>query len=83
MIKIIRSDQETSIEQRLEDWIIDQKIIWDWSVKNTLEQNGKSKRFGVLLIEKAKCIREHAKLLEDLFSECYLIAEHLLNRISS
>jgi hypothetical protein len=83
MIKVIRSNQKTSIEQRLEDWIIDQKIIWDWSAKNISKQNDKSERFDALLIEKARCIREHAKLSEDLFSECYLIAEHLLNRISS
>jgi hypothetical protein len=32
------------------------------------------------ITEKARCIREHAKLPEDLFPECYLAAEHLMNR---
>jgi hypothetical protein len=80
MIRIIQTNQETSINKRLENWIINQKIIWDWSVKNILEQNDKSKRFDALLIEKAWCIREHAKLPENLFSECYMIVEHLMNR---
>jgi hypothetical protein len=33
------------------------------------------------LTEKARCIREHAKLSKNLFFECYLAAEHLMNRI--
>ncbi len=80
MIRIIRTNQETSINKRLENWIINQRIIWDWSAKNISEQNDISKRYEVLLIEKAKCIREHAKLSENFFLECYLIAEHLINR---
>jgi hypothetical protein len=81
MIRIIRTSQETSINKRLENWIINQKIIWDWSAKNILEQNDKSKRYEALLTEKARCIREHAKLSKNLFFECYLIAEHMMNRI--
>jgi hypothetical protein len=80
MVRTIRTGQETSIGKRLEDWIINQGITWDWSAKNTPEQNGKSERFGALLTEKARCIREHAKLPEDLFPECYMAAEHLMNR---
>ncbi len=80
MVRIIRTGQKTSIDKRLENWIINQEITWDWSAKNTPEQNGTSERYGVLLTEKARCIREHAKLPEDLFPECYLAAEHLLNR---
>jgi hypothetical protein len=60
-----------------------QEISWDWSTKNTLEQNEKSERFDELLIEKARCIREHAKLSKDFYSECYLVAAHILNRTSS
>jgi hypothetical protein len=81
MIRIIRTSQKTSINKRLENWIINQKIIWDWLSKNTLEQNDKSKRYEALLIEKARCIHEHAKLSKNLFVECYLIVEHLINRI--
>jgi hypothetical protein len=29
MIRIIRTSQETSIDKRFENWIIDQNIIWD------------------------------------------------------
>jgi hypothetical protein len=81
MIRIIRTSQKTSIDKRLENWIINQNIIWNWSAKNTFEQNDISKRYEVLLIEKARCIREHAKLFENLFLECYMTVEHLMNRI--
>ncbi len=81
MMRIIRSNQKTSIDKHLENRIINQRIIWDWSAKNILEQNDISKRYEALLIEKAKCIREHAKLSKDLFFECYLTVEHLMNRI--
>jgi hypothetical protein len=80
MIKKIRSEQKISINIRLENWVNDQNIEWEWSSKNTLEQNDKSERFEALLIEKARCIREFFKLFEDLYSECYLAAAHLLNR---
>jgi hypothetical protein len=36
-----------------------------------------------LLIEKTKCIKEHAKLSKDFYSECYLVVAHILNRTSS
>jgi hypothetical protein len=83
MIRIIRSSQKSLIDKHLENWITNQRIIWDWSAKNILEQNDTSKRYEVLLIEKARCIREHAKLSKELFLECYLAVEHLLNRISN
>ncbi len=51
--------------------------------KNILEQNDKFKRFDELLIEKTKCIKEHVKLSKNLYSECYLVIVHILNRTSS
>jgi hypothetical protein len=60
-----------------------QKINWNWSTKNISEQNKKFERFDELLIEKAKCIKEHAKLSKDFYSECYLVAAYILNRTSS
>jgi hypothetical protein len=80
MMKKIRSEQKTSIDLQLENWINSQNIEWDWSSKNILEQNGKSERFDALLTEKARCIREFSKLSKDLYSECYLAVAHLLNR---
>jgi hypothetical protein len=61
----------------------EQKINWNWSTKNIFEQNEKFERFDDMLIEKAKCIKEHVKLSKDLYSECYLVAAHILNRTSS
>jgi hypothetical protein len=83
MIRIIRSDQKTSIENKLKKWIQNQRIEWKWSSKYTSEQNDKFERFDALLIEKARCIREYAKLSEDLYSKCYLAVTYLLNRTST
>jgi hypothetical protein len=83
MVTLIRTRQETSIGNKLEEWITQQGIGWSWSAKNTPEQNGISERFGALLTEKARCIREHAKLPEDLFPECYMAAAYLMNRTPS
>jgi hypothetical protein len=82
MIKKIRSEQKISIDTKFKDWINNQNIEWKWSSKNTLEQNEKSERFDVLLIEKTRCIREFFKLFENLYSECYLLVVYLLNRTS-
>jgi hypothetical protein len=83
IIRIIRINQEIFIDKKLEDWMRVQKINWNWSTKNIFEQNEKFKRFDELLIEKTKCIKEDAKLSKDLYSKCYLVAAHILNRTSS
>jgi hypothetical protein len=83
IIRIIRIDQEIFIDKKLENWMREQDINWNWSTKNTSEQNEKSERFDDMLIEKAKCIKKHVKLSKDLYSECYFVAAHILNRTSS
>jgi hypothetical protein len=83
IIRIIRIDQKTFIDKKLEDWMRAQDINWNWSTKNTFEQNEKFERFDELLIEKTKCIKEHAKLSKDLYSKCYLVVAHILNQTSS
>ena len=79
IVFVIRFDQEISIEEKLKTWINEQKIKWNWSAKNTSFQNEKLERFDVLLTEKAKCIKMHAKFSEKLYSECYLTAVYLIN----
>ncbi len=83
IIRIIRIDQEIFIDKKLKNFIREQKIDWNWSTKNISEQNEKFKCFDDMLIEKAKCIKEHVKLSKDFYSECYLVAAHILNRTSS
>ncbi len=83
IIRIIRTDQEIFIDEKLENWMREQKINWNWSTKNISEQNEKFKRFDDMLIEKIKCIKEHVKLSEDFYFECYFVAAHILNRTSS
>jgi hypothetical protein len=60
-----------------------QKINWNWSTKNTFKQHAKFERFDELLIKKTKCIKKHAKLSKDLYSECYFVVTHINNRTSS
>jgi hypothetical protein len=36
-----------------------------------------------MLIEKTKCIKKHVKLSKNLYSECYFVVAHILNRTSS
>ncbi len=79
IIRIIRINQEISIDKKLEDWMRAQKINWNWSTKITFEQNEKFERFNELLIEKTKCIKKHAKLSKDFYSKCYFVAAHILN----
>jgi hypothetical protein len=81
--RIIRIDQEIFIDKKLKDWIRAQEINWNWSTKNIFEQNEKFKRFDDMLIEKTKCIKEHAKLSKDFYSECYLVVAHMLNKTST
>jgi hypothetical protein len=83
IIRIIRIDQEIFIDKKLENWVREQEISWDWSTKNILEQNEKFERFDDMLIEKAKNIKKHVKLSKNLYFECYLVATHILNRTSS
>jgi hypothetical protein len=83
IIRIIRIDQEIFIDKKFKDWMRAQKINWHWSTKNILEQNKKFERFDELSIEKIKCIKKHAKLSKDLYSKCYFLAAHVLNRTSS
>jgi hypothetical protein len=80
MIRMIRNDQKTFIENKLNNWIQEQNIEWEWSSKYTSEQNEKFERFEVLIIEKTKCIKKYAKFSKDLYSECYLAVIYLLNR---
>ncbi len=83
IVRIIRIDQEIFIDKKLENWMREQEINWNWSTKNIFEQNEKFERFDDMLIEKTKCIKEHIKLSKDLYFECYFVVAHILNRTSS
>jgi hypothetical protein len=83
IIRIIRINQEIFINKKFENWMREQEISENWSTKNILKQNAKFKRFDDMLIEKTKCIKKHVKLSKNLYSECYLVAAHILNRTSS
>ena len=77
---IIRSGQKISIDDNLKEWVKNQKIDWNWSAKNTSDQNGTFEQYDVLLTEKARYICFHAKFSKDLYLECYLATVYLINR---
>jgi hypothetical protein len=83
IIRIIRTNQEIFIDKKLENWMREQEINWNWSTKNIFEQNEKFERFNDMLIEKTKCIKKHVELSKDFYSEYYLLVAHILNRTSS
>jgi hypothetical protein len=83
IIRIIRINQEIFIDKKLENWMREQRINWNWSTKNISEQNETFKRFDDMIIEKTKCIKKHVKLSENFYSECYFVVAHILNRTSS
>jgi hypothetical protein len=83
IIRIIRIDQEIFIDKKLENWVREQEINWNWSTKNISEQNEKFERFDDMLIEKAKYIKKYVQLSEDFYSECYFVVAHILNRTST
>jgi hypothetical protein len=83
IIRIIHIDQEIFIDKKLENWMRAQDINWNRLTKNIFEQNEKFERFNELLFEKTKCIKKHAKLSKDFYSECYFVVAHILNRTSS
>jgi hypothetical protein len=83
IIRIIRIDQEIFIDKKFKNWMHAQEMNWNWSTKNIFEQNDKFQRFDELLIEKTKCIKEHAKLSKDFYSKCYFVVAHILNQTSS
>jgi hypothetical protein len=55
--------------------------MYQWRM--SIYHYSKFKRFDELLIEKTKCIKEHTKMSKNLYSECYFVVAHILNRISS
>jgi hypothetical protein len=46
IIRIIHINQKIFIDKKLEDWVHAQEINWNWSMKNTFEQN---KKFRVMI----------------------------------
>ena len=82
-VLIIHMDQETSVGGRLQTWVENNGIRFEWSSRHTPEQNGSAERSGAMLTEKARCIRIHAKLPAELSPECYLASGYLLNHTPS
>ena len=55
-------------------------ITFEYSARDTPEQNGSAERSGGVLETKARCIRIAANIPEELWPEYILAATYLLNR---
>jgi hypothetical protein len=79
---IFHKDGETAISFGLsfEAWIIKCGFIMEKSPPHTQDQNSPAKRFGGVLIRRARAIRNTANLLEILWPKFLTCAAYLLNR---
>ena len=78
-IATFRTDQEHGIGNDIESWIQEIGIVFEYSARDTPEQNGSAERSGGVLEMKAHCIQIAANIPEELWPECVLAATYLLN----
>ena len=83
-IKIIRCDQGTEFKnRRLEKYLDDNGINYEFSAKYTPEQNGLSERSNGLILEKVRSMLYHSKLTKSFWSYAARTAIYILNRTYS
>lgn len=83
LVQKIRMDQDTSFGNAVQNFVQQRGLTFEWSARDTPEQNGAAERSGGLLTEKARCLFTASKLPEDLFPEYYLAANYIMNRTPS
>ena len=75
-----RTDGERSLGKKFLDWIKSKGITLETSAPYTPEQNGSAERSGGVIISRARAMRVHANLPEDLWPEIVPAAAYVLNR---
>lgn len=50
-VQIIRQDQETSVGNKIQEFVQNQGLVYEWSAKDTKEQNGASERTGYAIAD--------------------------------
>src|SRR5436853_2944635 len=79
-IKIFRTDNETSLGNDFKAWARREGIDLETSTPYAPEQNGSAERSGGVIVAKARCIRIHANLPEEMWPETVKAAAYLVNR---
>jgi hypothetical protein len=79
-VRVLRSDGERSLGDNFTSWIKAEGITFDPSAPYTPEQNGSAERSGGVIIQRARAMRVHTSLPEDLWPEIVPAAAYILNR---
>jgi len=79
-IKIFRNDNESALGNDFKAWTRREGIDLETSVPYSPEQNGSAERSGGVIVAKARCIRIHANLPEEMWPETVKAAAYLVNR---
>ena len=80
-IATFHTDQEHGIGNNIESWIQEIGIVFEYSARDTPEQNGSAECSGGVLETKVHCIWIAANIPEEMWPECILAATYLLNHI--
>jgi hypothetical protein len=74
------SDRERSLGDNFTNWIKAEGITFDPLAPYIPEQNSSAERSGEMIIQRARAIKVHASLPEDLWPEIVPVAAYILNR---
>jgi hypothetical protein len=79
-VRGFRTDGERSLGKKFQNWIKSKGITLETSAPYTPEQNGSAEHSGGVIILRARAMRVHANLPEDLWPEIVPAAAYVLNR---
>jgi hypothetical protein len=79
-VRVLRTDNESSLGHTLHDWVKSQGIALEFSAPYAPQQNGSAERSGGVLATKARAIRIGSSLPEQLWPEAMRAAGYLTSR---
>ncbi len=82
MKKLHSNNSGEYIDSQLQKFLDEQGIIHQPAAPYTLKHNGVAERKNQTLVEKARCILQHAKLSYKFWAEAMTLATHITNRVS-
>ena len=82
-MRILYLDGEKALGKRFDRWVARKGLSIEESAPYTQAQNGPAERSGGVIIQKARCMRVHAGLPEELWPEPVQTAAYVTNRTPS
>jgi hypothetical protein len=79
-VRRLRTDGEKSLGDDFTNWVKAKGLTFEPSAPYTPEQNGAAERSGGVIIQRARAMRVHARLPEELWPEIVTAAAYILNR---